>query len=29
MRERGYTERDVRRALMSGDEYRQKMGKGR
>lgn len=29
MRERGYTERDVRRALMSGDEYRQKMGRGR
>jgi hypothetical protein len=27
MRERGYTERDVRRALMSGDEYRQKKGK--
>jgi hypothetical protein len=26
MRERGYTERDVRRALMSGDEYRQRMG---
>jgi hypothetical protein len=24
MRERGYTERDVRRALMSGDEYRQR-----
>jgi hypothetical protein len=29
MRERGYTERDVRRALMSGDEYRQKQGRGR
>lgn len=29
MRERGYTERDVRAALMSGDEYRQKMGRGR
>jgi hypothetical protein len=27
MRERGYTERDVRAALMSGDEYRQKRGK--
>jgi hypothetical protein len=27
MRERGYTERDVRNALMSGDEYRQKRGK--
>ncbi len=27
MRERGYTERDVRQALMSGDEYRQKRGK--
>ena len=24
MRERGYTERDIRRALMSGDEYRQR-----
>lgn len=29
MRERGYTERDIRRALMSGDEYRQRMGKKR
>jgi hypothetical protein len=29
MRERGYTERDVRRALTGGDEYRQKMGKSR
>ena len=27
MRERGYTERDIRRALMSGDEYRQKQRK--
>ncbi len=27
MRERGYTERDVRAALMSGDEYRQRMRK--
>lgn len=25
MRERGYTERDIRRALMNGDEYRQRM----
>ena len=24
MRERGYTERDIRAALMSGDEYKQK-----
>jgi hypothetical protein len=28
MRERGYSERDVRAALMSGDEYRQKTGRG-
>jgi hypothetical protein len=27
MRERGWTDRDVRQALMSGDEYRQKRGK--
>ncbi|MBI5691488.1 MAG: DUF4214 domain-containing protein [Verrucomicrobia bacterium] len=27
MRERGYTERDIRRALMGGDEYRQRMRK--
>jgi hypothetical protein len=27
MREKGYSERDVRQALMSGDEYRQKRGK--
>jgi hypothetical protein len=27
MRERGWTERDVRQALMSGDEYRQKRGR--
>lgn len=27
MREKGYTERDVRAALMSGDEYRQRRGK--
>ena len=26
MRERGYTERDVRAAIMSGDEYRQRRG---
>jgi hypothetical protein len=26
MRERGYTDRDIRQALMSGDEYRQKKG---
>ena len=25
MRERGYTERDIRRALMNGDEYRARM----
>ena len=25
MRERGYTERDIRRALMNGEEYRAKM----
>ena len=29
MRERGWTERDVRQALMSGDEYRQKHPRGR
>lgn len=29
MRERGYTERDIRAAIMSGDEYRQKHGRGR
>lgn len=29
MRERGYSERDVRAAIMSGDEYRQKHGQGR
>ncbi len=29
MRERGYTERDVKRALMSGDEYRQRRAKSR
>lgn len=27
MREKGYTERDVRNALMSGEEYRQRRGK--
>ena len=29
MRERGYTERDLRRALMNGDEYRQRAKPGR
>jgi hypothetical protein len=29
MRERGYSERDVRQAIMSGDEYRQKRGRGK
>ena len=24
MREKGYTERDIRRALMSGEEYRER-----
>lgn len=27
MRERGYTERDIRAAIMSGDEYRQRRGR--
>lgn len=27
MREKGFTERDVRRALMSGEEYRQRQGR--
>jgi hypothetical protein len=27
MRERGYTERDIRGAIMAGDEYKQKRGK--
>jgi hypothetical protein len=27
MREKGYSERDVRQAIMSGDEYRQKRGR--
>jgi hypothetical protein len=29
MRERGYTERDIRAALMNGDEYRQKKAAGK
>ncbi len=29
MRERGYTERDIRQAIMNGDEYRQRGGKRR